>query len=228
MKNSAKYFSLNFIKKEKIAKDVFAFYFERKNFNFLAGQYIHLYLSVGNEKGRGNSRMFTISSSPLEKDFIFIAVKKGKSLFKKSLFELVPQTSVKFYGPSGSLVLNKIRSPYVFLSMGIGITPFRSIIKYVTQKKLNIQITLIASFATKQDFCFYEELMNISKVHSSIKIIYSLSRINVTRIKKYIDNTNKYLYFIVGSPSAVSDLEGVVSGMGVADEKIFIEDFEGY
>lgn len=231
MKTRAGYFYLNFVKKEKISKDVFAFYFSRKstNLNFLAGQYIHMYLPVINEKGRGNSRMFTVASSPLEKDYIFIATKKGKSIFKKSLFKLIPKTPVKFYGPSGGLVLDELNKPsYVFLALGIGITPMRSIIKYVSQKNLKISATLIASFSKKEDFSFYNELLEISESNQNIKIIYTLNRINGGLIKKYIKNINAHSYFIVGSPSGVLELEDVVSRMGIPNDKIFLEDFEGY
>lgn len=228
---ATKYFYLNFIKKEKISEDVFTFYFNRKNvdLDFLAGQYMHIYLPVIAEKGRGNSRMFTISSSPLKKDYIAITTKKGNSIFKKNLFELTPQTSVKFYGPSGSLVIDEIKKPsYVFLAPGIGITPFRSMIKYVSQKNLNIPIILFASFSKKEDMLFYDELMNISKLNPRIKIIYTLNRISEKLIKEKIKNINKHLYYIVGPSSALPDLEEVVSGMGVPSHKIFIEDFEGY
>lgn len=228
---AAKYFYLNFIKKEKISKDVFAFYFNKKSIDldFLAGQYMHIYLPVINEKGRGNSRMFTIASSPLEKNYIFIATKKGKSIFKKSLFKLIPQTPVKFYGPSGGLILDEVKKPsYVFLSLGIGITPFLSIIKYASQKDLNIPITLLAGFSKKEDVCFYNELMDISKSNLNIKIIYTLTRISSQLIKKYIKNINEHLYYIVGSPKNVCLLEEVVFKMGVSNENIFIENFEGY
>lgn len=236
---NAEYFYLKFIKKKQISKDVSAFYFSRvrlgstDKLNFLAGQYVDMYLPVANEKGRGNSRMFTISSSPLEKDHIFIATKKGKSLFKKSLFKLVPQTLVKFYGPSGGLIIDENpptggKPSYVFLALGIGITPFRSIIKYISQKNLKIPITLIASFSKKEDFLFYDELMDISKSNPNIKIIYTLEKITDKLIKKYIKNIKTSLYFIVGSPQAVLELEDIVSIMGVPSEKIFIEDFEGY
>lgn len=231
MKSLTKYFYLNFIKKERISKDVFAFYFSRQNANlsFLAGQYVHIYLPIRNEKGRGNSRMFTIASSPLEKDYIFIATKKGKSIFKKTLFKLTPHTLVKFYGPSGGLILDEIKKPsYVFLALGIGITPFRSILKYVSQKNLRIAIILIVLFSKREDFCFHDELMDISKSSENIKIIYSSVRINDKFIKKYIKNINEHLYYIVGSPRSVSDLEEVVFGMGVSSNKIFIENFEGY
>lgn len=227
----AKYFHLSFIKKEKISRDVFTFHFNRKNINFkfLAGQYVHLYLPIEKEKGRGNSRMFTISSSPLEKNYLLITTKRGKSLFKKALFNLKSRTSVKFYGPSGSLVIDEIKKPsYVFLALGIGITPFRSILKYVSQKNLNVPITLLVSFSKKEDVLFYDELMNISKSNPSIKIIYAFNRINEKFIKEKIKNINKGLYYIVGSPKAVSDLEEVIFGMGIPSGKIFTEIFEGY
>lgn len=231
MKNSAKYFSLTFIKKKKISKDAFAFYFDKKNidFKFLAGQYIHIYLPVVNEKGRGNSRMFTISSSPLEKDHIVIVTKKGNSVFKKSLFSLTAKTSVKAFGPSGSLVIDELKKPsYVFLAPGIGITPFRSIIKYISQKKINIPMTLLASFSKKEDFLFYNELMQISKPQKNIKVVYTSTRMSTEFIKKHVTNINEHLYYIVGPASAISDLEEVISGMGVPSNNIFLEDFEGY
>lgn len=227
----AKYFNLNFIKKEKLSSDVFSFYFNRRNlnFNFLAGQYIHMYLPVINEKGRGNSRMFTISSSPLEKDYLSITTKRGKSLFKKTLFNLKSNTSVKFYGPSGSLVIDEIKKPsYVFLAPGIGITPFRSIIKYVSQKNLKIPITLLTSFSKKEDFLFSQELLGISNFNSNIKVVYTLNRISDSFIKKYIKNINVHSYYIVGSALSIADLEEMLSQMGIINERIFIEDFEGY
>lgn len=234
---TAKYFNLNFIRKEKISKDVYCFYFSRRvkrgsddrQLDFLAGQYLHMYLPVVNENGRGDSRMFTIASSPMEADFIFFAIKKGKSIFKKSLFKLIPKTSVKFYGPSGGLIIDEIKkTSYVFLGLGIGITPFRSIIKYVSQKNIKIFITLIVSFSKKEDFVFAPELLKISKSNPNIKIVYSLNRISNKLIKKYIKNINKHLYYIVGASSAISNIEKIVSRMGVPDEKIFLEDFEGY
>lgn len=236
---SAKYFYLNFIKKEKVSKNVFTFYFDRvkrdskKKLDFLAGQYIHIYLPVVNEKGRGNSRMFTISSSPLEKGYISVTTKKGNSIFKKSLFKLTPQTPVKFYGPSGSLVIDDPptggkKPSYVFLAPGIGITPFRSIIKYVSQKNLNIHIICLASFSKKEDFLFFSELTDISKSNPNIKVVYATTRINERLIKKNVKDINKHLYYIVGPASAISNLEEVVSGMGVVSYKIFLEDFEGY
>lgn len=235
MKNSAIYFHLRFIKKEKIAKDVSAFYFSRKenDFDFLAGQYIHIYLSISDEKGRGNSRMFTIASSPLEKDYITIVTKRGKSLFKQSLFKLVSKTPVKFYGPSGGLILDDPpaggkKPSYVFLSLGIGITPFRSIIKYINQKNLNIKIILLVSFSSEEDYLFLSELMDIAKNKSNINIIYTIKRITSRFIKKHVKNINDHLYYIVGSPNAVLNLEEAVLEMGVSNEKIFIENFEGY
>ena len=238
----AEFFYLKFLKKEKVSRDVFAFYFSRNksSFNFVAGQYFHLYLPVKNEKGRGNSRMFTIASSPLEKDYIFIATKKGNSFFKKKLFNLDPKTAVKFYGPSGNIVVDESgKNSYVFLSLGIGITPFRSIIKYVNQKKIKIPIILLASFSMKEDMIFFDELKQAEKENSNIKVVYTLTspakdwegetgRITSELIKKYVRKINNNFYFIVGSPAGIIELEEKVLEAGVSEDKIFLEDFEGY
>lgn len=73
----AKYFYLNFIKKEKIAKDTYSFYFDssKDNFDFISGQYVKMNLIIENPDDRGTSRFFTISSSPLEKDRLMITTK---------------------------------------------------------------------------------------------------------------------------------------------------------
>lgn len=171
--------------------------------------------------------MFTITSSPLEKHIV-ITTKKGMTIFKKNLFNLNPQSPVKFYGPSGSLILNETQKPYVFLSQGIGITPFISIMKYAVQKKLNTSITLLASFSKREDFLFRDELLDLSKSNPNIKIIYTLGRITPGLIKKYIKNIKKHLYYIVGSPQAVLELEEIAYEAGISSENIFVEDFEGY
>lgn len=229
------YFYLKFLKKEKITKDIWRFYFNRvksgsaDQLDFFAGQYVHLYLPIQNDNGRGPSRMFTISSSPLEKDYIFITTKITQSLFKKTLLNLLDNSVCKFYGPSGSLVIDEIKKPqYIFLAGGIGITPFRSIIKYVSQKKLNIPITLIVSFSGAGDMLFYDELKEISENNSNIKVNYIIQRIDENIIKKNVENILEPLYYIVGPPGMVSSIENIVSQMVVPSEKIFIENFIGY
>lgn len=248
----AREFCLSFIKKEKIAKDTYSFYFERgthSNWDFLPGQYIRMTLAIKNPDNRGNSRFFTIASSPLEKDYIMITTKiiqsqvpdgTWQSSFKKRLVELTTGEKVKFFGPMGGFVLKEgEKEARVFLAGGIGITPFHSMITYANSKNLSGPITLIVSFSTHEDLVFCEELSDIAKKNPYVKIIYTIThpedgwkgetgRISEALIKKYLPNFIEHLYYIVGPPAMVVAIEEVVKNMGIEGNKIFIENFTGY
>ncbi len=234
MASSAKEFYLTFIKKEKVAKDAYAFYFSSRGrpasgWDFLPGQYMHMYLPVINDDGRGDSRMLTIASSPFEKQYMVFITRIIQSAFKKTLLNLIPGTKVKFYGPSGGFVLNENETrEQVFLAGGIGITPFLSMLSYIDQKKLTLKTTLIVSFSTVEDIIYKEELENLERRNPNIKVVYIVGRISEDLIKKYVSNIKESLYYIVGPPKMVDAMYEIVEGMGVASKDILTENFVGY
>jgi glycine betaine catabolism B len=68
------------------------------------------------------------------------------SPYKKRLYILEDGTKVNVRGPEGQFVLHDDYSkPAVFLSGGIGVTPFRSMIKYTTDKQLPLKIVMFDS-----------------------------------------------------------------------------------
>ena len=248
-----KEFYLPFIKREKIAKDTYSFYFDpaKGGLDFLPGQYIRMTLEIENPDSRGNSRFFTIASSPLIKDYIMITTKiihpapdgaGQSSSFKKKLLELKTGDNIKFFGPMGGFILDeREKVDKVFLAGGIGITPFHSMITYASKKNLKIPITLFVSFSRVKDLIFFDELSNIDKENSFIKIIYTIThpdsplqwkgeigRISDTLIKRYVKNIFKSFYYIVGPPRMVVAIEEVVKNMGVENKRVFIENFTGY
>jgi ferredoxin-NADP reductase len=104
--SSANIFLLKFLKKEHINKDIYCYFFDIQqiDFQFKSGQYIQMTLPHNNSDDRGTSRFFTIASSPTEKKYLMITSRKGKSSFKKTLFDLKPGTTVQFFGPIGTFV----------------------------------------------------------------------------------------------------------------------------
>jgi len=256
MPSSAKEFYLTFIKKEQVAKDAYAFYFSAKGgpgsaWDFLPGQYIHMYLPVTNDDGRGDSRMLTIASSPFEKQYMVFITRIIQSAFKKTLLNLSFQTKVKFYGPSGGFVLNENETrEQVFLAGGIGITPFFSMLSYIDKKKLTLKATLMVSFSTVEDIIYKKELEDLERRNPNIKIIYTIThpeesrpkddrplaenwdgekgRISKELIAKYVNKPLDSLYYIVGPPNMVDAMHDIVSEMGVASKDILTENFVGY
>ena len=132
-----------------------------KEFEFLAGQYIYLTLPKLNYPDpRGATRHFTISSSPTELPKICITTRiRVESGFKKTLDEVEAGVSIEADAPFGEFTLNENDlTPQVFIAGGIGITPFRSMLKYVFDKKLPIPIALIYSNSTPEQITFKSEL----------------------------------------------------------------------
>src|ERR1700722_6626379 len=123
-------YTIRFIKKRKLTKDTYIFYFEKpKSFDFIAGQYNRWTLPITATDGRGSSRFFTISSPPSEKDFLVITTRIIQSDFKKELLKLHENQEIKIFGPMGQFFIDETsEKEHVFLAGGIGITPFHSMI----------------------------------------------------------------------------------------------------
>lgn len=238
-------YTLPLLKKQEEAKGIFSFYFDRtgNSFDFLPGQYMRVTIPGVENDERGNSRMFSISSPPSEKEILMHTTMITQSPFKKKLASLSAGDEVNFFGPVGRFVLDpEDKSERVLLAGGIGLTPFHSMIKYVFDKKLDIHLTLIVSFSNFEDCIFVKELTEISDRTENIKVVYTLSqadnippdwkgekgRINPEMIKRYVPNFNDVVFYVCGSEKVIFALEDIIQGMGVANEKINKEYFPGY
>lgn len=131
---------------EDVAANIKTFWFKPKQpVRYVAGQFIEFYLPHGNPDDRGVRRWFTLSSSPTEQ-LLSITTKftpqKG-STFKHALAALPAGTQVQFAEPMGDFVLPKDTAiPLIFIAAGMGVTPMRSMIKWLadTGEKRDVQL----------------------------------------------------------------------------------------
>lgn len=210
------------IKDKKIEnKNCFSLILEKPdNFRFYPGQYLDIKLPVNDPFG--DTRAFTLSSSPTE-DFLMITPKKGISPFKKFIEQLKEGDEIESSHPAGTFTLDETEKA-VFLAGGIGITPFRSIIKYAVDNKLKTPITLIYSNSSK-DFLFKEELEKWKTNLPKLTIIYHHSTQNGRLIK--LPNTHS-IYYLAGSHSFVNSMEKILLDSGVDETNIRYDRFDGY
>lgn len=236
-------FTLPFVKKELVAKDTFAFYFDRskEQWDFHPGQYVRMMLPHENPDDRGTMRYFTISSSPLDTQYLRITTEVIQSSFKKHMFDLKKGQEVSFFGPNGEFYfLEQEKGVHVFLAGGIGITPFLSMIEYAVAKNITTPIYLFDAFSTVEEMIFYDHLKEISKQHPNIHIIFTIShpdgsdwkgdtgRISEGLLKKYLQDVSIPLYYMVGPPPMVEASVKMVEELGVPEERILQEHFSGY
>lgn len=242
MTQKSSLFVLPFIRKEKIAKSTYSFFFDRTgiDFDFLPGQYIRMTVPHENSDDRGTSRFFTIASSPHETGHLMITTKLFQSTFKETLHALIPGTPVQFFGPMGNFILDESdRTPRVFLAGGVGITPFYSMIQYAAAKDLAIPMTLIASFTHPDEVVFYEELLRGTQKNKNFKIVYTVAqsatswagqtgKLSGDLLKENIANMSDASYAIVGSLSFVAATKELLRSLFILEGSISTEDFTGY
>lgn len=126
---------------------------------FIAGQFTELYLPHEDADERGTRRWFTISSSPTEK-LIGITTKfaaSDSSSYKRHLQALKPGTVLKMAHPMGDFVLPKNPSiPLLFIAGGLGITPVRSMVKWLIDVGEQRQIRLLYIANQPEDLAFQD------------------------------------------------------------------------
>src|SRR5262249_60368327 len=118
-------------RRDPVAEGTMAFRFDKPaGFIHRAGQTLDFTLIDPPETdAEGNTRTFSIASAPDDAE-IAIATRMRGSAFKRVLGSVPLGTKVGAEGPFGSFTLhNNVSKPGVFLAGGIGITPFRSMIR---------------------------------------------------------------------------------------------------
>ncbi len=228
--------------KQKIARDTFNFLFEEVDkINFTPGQFLEWTLPHKNPDSRGNRRFFTVSSSPTE-NFITLTTKiyQDFSSFKKALLDMKSGDQIIATSLSGEFTLPKNSDKScVFIAGGIGITPFRSMIKYMLDKKLSREIILFYSNKHKDEIVFQDVFDRAEKAFG-LKTVYTLTdnfqsswkgktgHIDEKMIKQGVLDYKNKLFYISGPQPMVFSFEKMLKNIGISKNNIKVDYFSGY
>ena len=228
---------------------------QNHNLDYKAGQYAAMDLGT-KEDPEGPVRSFTIASSPTEVEFILVSTRIRDTPFKKKLANLEIGTPVKITAPVGSFVLpegDNLKS-VVFLSGGIGVTPFRSMVKYATDNHLPVRIVMFDSNRNEENILYRMDFDQCVRENSNLKIIYTITGegqekssssvstagsnwkgeigfINKEMITKYMtsDELEDSIFYVCGPPGMLKAMQKLLQDdLQIPDERIKIEEFTGY
>ncbi|HZL08207.1 MAG TPA: RnfABCDGE type electron transport complex subunit D [Candidatus Dormibacteraeota bacterium] len=219
----------------------FVFVPERK-FKYLPGQYMEWTLPHKQPDSRGSRRYFTLASSPTE-DTLRIGVKfydKGSS-FKQAMLSMDRGTPIAAGQVGGDFTLpNDRERKLVFIAGGIGITPFRSMLKYLVDTNDKRAITLLYSERDPADLAYHDVLRDAQR-QLGIKVIYTLTdqnaqspagmrrgKITPQMIAEEVPDYDKCLFYISGSHTMVKAIETGLHSLGVHEHDIKTDFFPGY
>ena len=235
---------LYFDQKYQIAPDVYDFIFKLTKIpSFIPGQYMEWTLPHKNPDERGNRRYFTIASSPTENTLrLGIKFYQNGSSYKKAMLSLDNKTPLIGNMLAGDFVLpNNKNKKLVFVAGGIGITPFRSIIKYLIDKNESRNIILFYSNKYKNEIV-YEDVFESAQTTLGIKTVYTLSdtasapsnwlgkvgRINGDMIKTEVPDYLERTFYLSGPHIMVTHFQEVLKNMGIKKNKIKTDFFPGF
>lgn len=227
-----------------VAERTLALQFEKPaGFTFRPGQWIDItLLNPAETDAKGNTRGFSIASSPQEED-LMVTTRLRDTAFKRQLPHLPIHTEVKLMGPGGSLALhNKPAREAVFLVGGIGITPLRSILLNAAHEQRAQRIFLFYSNHRPEDAAFLQELTDLQKQNPHYTLIATMThmehsaqswsgeteRIGPALLTKYLTDVKSPIYYLVGPPGMVDGARAMLNQTAINDDDIRAEDFGGY
>lgn len=216
----------------------FLFPIRAKGVRYRPGQFFFLTIKINGEDAIHH---FSFSSSPTEKGYVMFTKRITSSDFSQALAKLKPGDWAHLQGPEGSFTLPRKEHSLAFLSGGIGITPLRSMLRYIVDKNLPFDVVLLYGNASFQDIPFKEELDTLGKVHGGIRVEHVLSGpdyppgwngkkgfINKDMVKETIPDFMARAFYISGPPKMVISLEEQLSALGVSRRQIKRDSFTGY
>lgn len=228
--------------KEKVqmAPLVYEFIFtSTEKMKFTAGQYMEWTLGHKSDT-RGNRRYFTIASSPTENEFrLGVKVPAESSSFKKALLAMQPGDELLAGQLSGDFILPKDSSQKIVgIAGGIGITPFRSMAKYISDSKQNTDMVLFYAAADPTEFVYTEIFEN----HSNIKLVPVLSGakdvpadwkgksgyITKEMVTNEVSDYKNRLYYLSGPNVMVNAYKKLLKSLGIKRTQIITDYFPGY
>jgi ferredoxin-NADP reductase/Na+-translocating ferredoxin:NAD+ oxidoreductase RnfD subunit len=143
---------------------------------FAPGQYLECTLAHPHADGRGIRRYFTIASSPTEPTIhLGVRFSERGSSFKRALRVLDRKTSLMSAQIGGDFTLPADPSrKLAFIAGGIGITPYRSMLKYLIDTKQRRDIVVLYATRTPDEIV-YRDVLGEAQARLGTKVLYLLS-----------------------------------------------------
>ena len=229
--------------KQEVAKGTLLVTFDLlgAEMDFTPGQYFHVTLpDLGDNDDKGLRRHITVVTSPNEKGVLGFATRMRDSAFKRTLRELPVGSEVDVEPPKGRFGLPDDRSrPLVFVAGGIGITVFRSMLRYIHEERLPYSVTLIYSNRDRESTPFLDELRELEQALPDFKLVLTMTqdpgwegetrKVDGEFVKDYLeDDLNEYTFLVAGPPAMAEGVQGALQKAGVRDENLIAERYSGY
>jgi len=129
----------------------------------------------------------------------------------------------------------------VFIAGGIGITPFRSMVKYLLDTNDSRAVTLLYSARTESDIAC-KEVFEEARQAIGIRTFYGITDkgaivsdthtfagyVTADIIKRAVPDYQERMFYISGTHQMVNAMQDILSSLGIQRSQIKIDFFPGY
>jgi len=229
--------------KREVAKGTLLVTFDLlgREVEFEPGQYFFVTLpDIGHEDEKGLRRHITVVTSPNERGLLGLCTRLRETAFKRTLAELPVGAEVDVEDPKGTFTLpEQSEGPFVFIAGGIGITVFRSMLRYIAEQGLRHRVTLVYSNRDRDSAAFLDELSALERDNPNFRLVLTMTdeptwegetrRIDAELLRDHLDSElDSFTYLIAGPPAMVEAMEKSLRDAAVPEEQIRPERFSGY
>lgn len=209
---------------------------------YKAGQYMEWTLPHKHTDSRGNRRYFSLASSPTETTpMLLVKFYEPSSSYKKSLKNLSEGKEIIATSLAGDFTLpSKPDKKIAFIAGGVGIAPFRSMVKYLLDTNQKRDITLLYSNKHMEDILFDDLWRKAYQV--GIKTYYILTdgqsvpsgwtggvgHLDESSISQYVPDYGVRAFYVSGPQLMVQNFENTLKKIGVKRKNIITDFFPGY
>ena len=206
-------------------------------FIFLPGQFLTFSAAIDGKRIR---RSYTIASSPTQRDYAEITVKREEQgAESRYLHDRVAVGDLlEVSGPSGVFTFtgNEADS-IVLIGGGVGITPIMCVIRYLTDRAYPGDIFFLYGARTTNDFIFREELEYLQKRNKNLHVAATMSRADGTAwmgaegpvskefIARSVPEIARRRVHVCGPPPMMEAVKAELAELGVTKEQIKTEAF---
>jgi ferredoxin-NADP reductase len=209
--------------------------------DFRPGQYFWVELpDRGYQDEKGLRRHISVVTSPTERGVLGLCTRMRDTAFKNTLAELEVGDEVDVEQPKGDWQLPEDTTrEYVFLAGGIGITVFRSILRYIADTGEPYRVTLVYSNRDRESTPFLGELPDLESRIPGFRLVLTMTQdegwegetryIGPELLRDHLDgDLGNYTYLIAGPPEMVEAVTQGLSRAGVPEEQLLPDRFSGY
>lgn len=218
------------------------FSFEKpEELKYRAGQFFDIILDKPNEEAKKNDYVhgFSFVTAPFEPHIAAATRMRPDSNFKNALNKKEIGSTVKIEAAWGSFTLkNNEYAPAVYIIGGIGITPVLSMLSQATKDNSERKLTLIYANRSRANAAYTQELAALALQNKHFKLIAVYSDEQVAGaehglidgdlIKRHVVKIKEAIYYMSGPAGMVRASRDALMQLGVDEDNIRTEEFDGY